>query len=66
MRNVWHQIRLGRHPGFEEGADMPSSSISVLELTTRLVWPVIATHLEFKPQSSGAAGSDKEDSNRQA
>ena len=19
MRNVWHQIRLGRHPGFEEG-----------------------------------------------
>lgn len=48
MRNVWHQIRLGRHPGFEE------------------VWPVIATHLEFKPQSSGTAGSDKEDSNRQA
>jgi len=48
MRNVWHQIRLGRHPGFEE------------------VWPVIATHLEFKPQSSGPAGSDKEDSNRQA
>ncbi|KAH9980056.1 hypothetical protein BGW80DRAFT_1272964 [Lactifluus volemus] len=47
MRNVWHQIRLGRHPGFEE------------------VWPVIATHLEFKPQSSGPAGSDKEDSNRQ-
>ncbi|KAI0252186.1 hypothetical protein BJV78DRAFT_1125024 [Lactifluus subvellereus] len=44
MRNVWHQIRLGRHPGFEE------------------VWPVIATHLEFKPQSSGPAGSDKEDS----
>jgi len=27
-----------------------------------LVWPVIATHLEFKPQSSGPAGSDKEDS----
>ncbi|KAH9999667.1 hypothetical protein BJV74DRAFT_974882 [Russula compacta] len=48
MRNVWHQIRLGRHPGFEE------------------VWPVIATHLEFKPQNSGPAGSDKEDSNRQA
>jgi len=48
MRNVWHQIRLGRHPGFEE------------------VWPVIATHLEFKPQSSGTASSDKEDSNRQA
>jgi len=44
MRNVWHQIRLGRHPGFEE------------------VWPVIATHLEFKPQSSGPAGNDKEDS----
>jgi len=20
MRNVWHQIRLGRHPGFEEGS----------------------------------------------
>jgi len=44
MRNVWHQIRLGRHPGFEE------------------VWPVIATHLEFKPQSSDPAGNDKEDS----
>ncbi|KAI0056539.1 hypothetical protein BV25DRAFT_1864558 [Artomyces pyxidatus] len=42
MRNVWHQIRLGRHPGFEE------------------VWPVIATHLEFKPQSGGAAGSDRD------
>ncbi|KAI9462177.1 hypothetical protein F5148DRAFT_982826 [Russula earlei] len=48
MRNVWHQIRLGRHPGFEE------------------VWPVIATHLEFKPQSNTHAGSDKEDANRQA
>ncbi|KAH9002814.1 hypothetical protein EDB86DRAFT_2898257 [Lactarius hatsudake] len=47
MRSVWHQIRLGRHPGFEE------------------VWPVIATHLEFKPQNSGA-GSDREDSNRQS
>ncbi|KAI0301112.1 hypothetical protein B0F90DRAFT_1719274 [Multifurca ochricompacta] len=46
MRNVWHQIRLGRHPGFED------------------VWPVIATHLEFKPQS-GPAGSDKEDLSRQ-
>ena len=66
MRNVWHQIRLGRHPGFEEGPYMTAPSISVLELTTRLVWPVIATHLEFKPQSSGAASSDKEDSNRQA
>ncbi|KAF8482399.1 hypothetical protein DFH94DRAFT_726614 [Russula ochroleuca] len=44
MRKVWHQIRLGRHPGFEE------------------VWPVIATHLEFKPQSSGLVGNDKEDS----
>jgi len=66
MRNVWHQIRLGRHPGFEEGPYTTSPSISVLELTTRLVWPVIATHLEFKPQSSGAASSDKEDSNRQA
>jgi len=48
MRNVWHQIRLGRHPGFEE------------------VWPVIATHLEFKPQGNANAGSDKEDSSRQA
>jgi len=44
MRSVWNQIRLGRHPGFEE------------------VWPVIATHLEFKPQSSDLAGNDKEDS----
>ncbi|VDB84639.1 unnamed protein product [Peniophora sp. CBMAI 1063] len=34
MRNVWQQIRVGRHPGFEE------------------VWPVIATHLEFNPQST--------------
>ncbi|KAI0263963.1 hypothetical protein BC834DRAFT_924778 [Gloeopeniophorella convolvens] len=46
MRNVWHQIRLGRHPGFEE------------------VWPLIATHLEFKPQIIVPPGSDKEDSNR--
>ncbi|KZV61512.1 hypothetical protein PENSPDRAFT_759388 [Peniophora sp. CONT] len=34
MRNVWQQIRVGRHPGFEE------------------VWPVIATNLEFNPQST--------------
>ncbi|KAI0036478.1 hypothetical protein K488DRAFT_41045 [Vararia minispora EC-137] len=34
MRNVWQQIRLGRHPGFEE------------------VWPVIATNLEFNPQTA--------------
>ncbi|EIM86087.1 uncharacterized protein STEHIDRAFT_147607 [Stereum hirsutum FP-91666 SS1] len=40
MRSVWHQIRLGRHPGFEE------------------VWPVIATNLEFKPQSSENTDKD--------
>jgi hypothetical protein len=64
MRNVWHQIRLGRHPGFEEGLCMSALAV-VLELIRPLVWPVIATQLEFKPQSSGPAGSDKEDSNRQ-
>lgn len=47
MRSVWHQIRLGRHPGFEE------------------VWPVIATNLEFKPQTTGAS-NDREESNRQS
>ena len=60
MRKVWHQIRLGRHPGFEEGL-LQNYSVSVFELTTHIVWPVIATHLEFKPQSS-SLGNDKEDS----
>ncbi|KAI0045686.1 hypothetical protein FA95DRAFT_1495126 [Auriscalpium vulgare] len=47
MRNVWHQIRLGRHPGFEE------------------VWPVIATNLEFKAQTTNmATGSDKEEATK--
>ncbi|KAH7885226.1 hypothetical protein F5I97DRAFT_1810553 [Phlebopus sp. FC_14] len=40
MRNVWQQIRNGRHPGFEE------------------VWPAIAQHLEFNPQSEAAKGAE--------
>jgi hypothetical protein len=61
MRKVWHQIRLGRHPGFEEGLYRNLLCL-VFEFTTPIVWPVIATHLEFKPQSSGVVGNDKEDS----
>jgi hypothetical protein len=36
--------------------------VLVFEFTPPTVWPVIATHLEFKPQSSGLVGNDKEDS----
>jgi hypothetical protein len=36
--------------------------VLVFEFTALIVWPVIATHLEFKPQSSGVVGNDKEDS----
>ena len=65
MRSVWHQIRLGRHPGFEEGLQMPPLYRCTIVDLYSSVWPVIATNLEFKPQTNGA-GSDREDSNRQS
>lgn len=53
MRNVWQQIRLGRHPGFEEG--MSSITLSLIgTLKLSIVWPLIATNLEFKPKESAA------------
>jgi len=67
MRNVWQQIRLGRHPGFEEGASL-CPIYDFLRDTSRsdltAVWPYIATNLEFKPQVSESAGGDREELGR--
>ena len=54
-----------RKTSWFRGRSVNDRFAAVLELITSIVWPVIATHLEFKPQSSGPAGSDKEDSSRQ-
>ncbi|KAH9024226.1 hypothetical protein EDB85DRAFT_2277658 [Lactarius pseudohatsudake] len=54
MRRVWHQIRLGRHPGFEEGSHVPPLCRSTPVDPYPPVWPVIATQLEFKPHNSWA------------
>lgn len=59
MRNVWQQIRLGRHPGFEEGARQTISRLyAMLTLRKNTVWPLIALNLEFRPHSPGAEGRD--------
>ena len=49
------------HPGFEEGL-CKTTLFSFIELTPPIVWPVIATRLEFKPQSSDPPGNNKEGS----
>ena len=55
MRHVWQQIRVGRHPGFEEGTftvfDTSFDSRSPYE-SCFVVWPLIAVNLEFKPPAA--------------
>jgi len=48
MRDVWQQIRNGRHPGFEEGWLNLNRILSVTS-DALSVWPLIAQSLEFKP-----------------
>jgi hypothetical protein len=50
MRHVWQQIRVGGHPGFEEGVHVISLT-QYLILIIVAVWPLIALNLEFKPHS---------------
>lgn len=58
MRNVWQQIRLGRHPGFEEGARQTISRLRDADTAKNTVWPLIALNLEFRPHSPGVEGRD--------
>ena len=67
MREVWQQIRNGRHPGFEEGEYWMWLSTLVCAFGTLVydkgaflpaylanattVWPVIASNLEFNPKA---------------
>jgi hypothetical protein len=57
MCNVWQQIRLGGHPGFEEGMTLVKLPDHVL-MRCIPVWPVIAINLEFKPRTSDGVGGD--------
>lgn len=50
MRHVWQQIRLGGHPGFEEGTRFHLRRVA-LTLNTAAVWPLIALNLDFKPRA---------------
>lgn len=61
MKTVWQQIRVGRHPGFEEGLDSSSFCIHhrLNSGLLSLVWPLIAMNLEFKPRSSDAMTGEK-------
>lgn len=63
MSNVWQQIRVGRHPGFEEGlAPLILHAFDLGSLTVFMsVWPVIAQNLEFK-RSANVAGDGRESS----
>ncbi|TFY82612.1 hypothetical protein EWM64_g1404 [Hericium alpestre] len=47
MRNVWHQIRLGR-----------------TQASKKVLWPAIATNLEFRPLPSENAKTDQEQSSK--
>jgi hypothetical protein len=53
MSNVWTQIRVGRHPGFEEGLQFLSYNGDRTDFLK--VWPVIAQNLEFKPRMGNTA-----------
>ena len=50
MRNIWQQIRVGRHPGFEEGEFTLSGVKQNTNTDILVVWPLIAVNLEFKPK----------------
>lgn len=59
MRDIWQQIRVGRHPGFEEGTYDPACHRGILfTLRFHPVWPLIAANLEFKPRSEDVAVED--------
>ncbi|KAG2155894.1 uncharacterized protein EDB93DRAFT_1335600 [Suillus bovinus] len=51
MRSVWQQIRIGRHPGFEE-------VFTTWEVTYHQVWPLIAQHLVFNPKTGGTGDTE--------
>lgn len=59
MKNVWLQIRNGRHPGFEEGSLEDSFPLVKIANPLTPVWPLIAQSLEFNPSTSGAPTSPK-------
>jgi hypothetical protein len=60
MKSVWHQIRIGRHPGFEEGTSHfmwhTHWKLRYIE-----VWPAIAMNLEFKPDAPTTPTAAKND-----
>ena len=61
MKNVWLQIRNGRHPGFEEGwlftfLKEKFDAVTNHERNT-LVWPLIVQSLEFKPSTPTSASA---------
>ena len=67
MRNVWQEMRLGRHPGFEEG-ECYATQIQLYFLRTSdlnthggLVWPVIALNLEYQPRAVAPAENNERD-----
>jgi hypothetical protein len=45
MTQIWQQIRLGKHVGFEEGE---SGCICARDVLIRVVWPLIVGQLDFK------------------
>lgn len=50
MKNVWVQIRNGRHPGFEDGVfNLFTFSVQVLTSGLLPVWPLIVQNLDFRP-----------------
>jgi hypothetical protein len=60
MKNVWLQIRNGRHPGFEEGwlyNIIYLFSFDGLLMIQHLVWPLIVQSLEFKPSTPTCASA---------
>lgn len=60
MKNVWLQIRNGRHPGFEEGSEFTLEIFDSFTNDSFLVWPLIAQRLEFKPSTPGVSSSAKD------
>jgi len=62
MKNVWVQIRNGRHPGFEEGwlyNIICLLSFDGLLMIQYPVWPLIAQSLEFKPTTPSVCPSNE-------
>lgn len=50
MKNVWVQIRNGRHPGFEDGTfEQFLVPFTGADIRTDVVWPLIVQNLDFKP-----------------